>query len=58
MPEVMNFDVSELTDYPPKFMIRIHQTSDKLGSGSPKLLVQGLDIPDCSFKLITSSKSE
>lgn len=62
IPEFLNIEVSELTDYPPKFSIHMHQTSDhahqtsdELGCESPKLLVQGLDI-DCSFQLVTSSK--
>ena len=56
IPEILGIEVSELPDYPPKFLIYITKSPDKK-SGPPKLIVEGFDIPNCSFPLITPSKS-
>ena len=57
-PKLLNVAVNKLTDYPPKFTIYIIQTLNQTHSELPKLLVQGLDIEDCSFKLITPTTGE
>ena len=51
------YAVTELTDYPPKFLIHINQAMDQVRADeSPKLVVKGLDIENCSFPLVTPSK--
>ena len=47
---------SELTDYPPRFLIFAHPTGKGTCSDSPQLVVQGLDVEDCSFEIITPGK--
>jgi len=51
--DIPKHSVSKLTDYPPKFLIQIQQTLDGENE-PPKLLIEGLDIPDCSFELLMS----
>ena len=51
------YAVRRLSDYPPKFFIHINQAMDQVRADeSPKLIVQGVDIENCSFPLVTPSK--
>lgn len=47
--------VCELTDYPPKFSIFLSYNGGDHCS-PPKLQIQGLDVGDCSFEIITPGK--
>ena len=49
---------SDLTDYPPKFSIFVRQThgGDGDDSESPQLVIQGLDLKEYSFEMITPGK--
>ena len=56
LPKFFNgMNISELTDYPPKFSIFAHrqQTCSDADSSRPQLQVQGLDVEDCSFEILT-----
>ena len=54
---MFDVNISELTDYPPKFSIFAHPTHKATDqSVTPKLMVEGLDV-ECSFVIIVPSKS-
>ena len=49
IPQVMNIDISEIVDYPPRLSIAAIQTASHFIS--PKVQVDGLD-RECNFNLI------
>ena len=51
LPELMNVDVTDLADYPPKLLIYMQQVS--ANCSIPKVQVLGLD-RECSFELAHS----
>ena len=54
---MFDINISELTDYPPKFSIFAHPTHKATDeSVTPQLMVGGLDV-ECSFEIIIPSKS-
>ena len=55
LPNLFDVDLSELTDYPPKFSIFAHPTHKATESVTPQLVVEGLDV-ECSFKIIIPSE--
>lgn len=55
-PKLINVDFDTLADYPPRFSIYINPNSDEVKSKSPKLLIEGLNIVNCSFELLIPSK--
>ena len=52
--EITGINLSQLTDYPPKFAICAYPLAGHKGggSGTPQLVVEGLDI-ECCFEIIT-----
>ena len=50
LPELLNMDPCKLRDYPPKFTIFVHPCS--VSSEPPQLIIQGVDVGDCSFEII------
>ena len=53
--------LNDLTNYPPKFSIFAHPSatcSSSSDPSSPQLVVQGLDIEDCCFEIITPCKQK
>jgi hypothetical protein len=49
----VDVDLSQLTDYPPKFSIYAHCTRANIDSlyDSPQLVVRGLDTEEYTFKI-------
>ena len=55
LPELLRVRVSDLLDYPPKFLAYI-KAATSTTSDPPKLQVKGLDIENFSFEILTPSK--
>ena len=53
IPELLNTNVTMLTDYPPKIHIHIKQKTSDEDSEPPQLLLEGIDVSGCSFPLVT-----
>ena len=56
LPELLRMRVSDLLDYPPKFIAHIKAAATSTTSDPPKLQVRGLDIGEFYFELPTPSK--
>ena len=56
--DIPDVDVSKHTDYPPKFSIFVRPLASRKStdSGTPQLVVEGVDVEECSFEIITPSK--
>ena len=57
IPEMLDVNISELVDYPPRLLIYITQTEDCSSFSPPEVQVLGLD-RECSLKLMTLSKKK